>query len=118
MIQALHHLELAIRPGEEQAGRRFWKGILGLTEIPKPARLDPRGCWFALPDGRELHLGVADDFAPATKAHPAFSVADIDATASALEGAGHAVQWDHRLERRRFYASDPSGNRLEFTEPV
>lgn len=117
MIRALHHLELAVREGEEEAGRRFWNGVLGLQEIPKPASLDARGCWFQLPDGREIHLGVAEEFSPATKAHPAFAVDDIDAIATALAAAGHPVRWDRRLQRRRFYSADPWGNRLEFTEP-
>jgi len=117
LIRGLHHLELAIREGDEAGGRRYWSGVLGLPEVPKPPTLDPRGCWFQLPDGREVHLGVADDFTAATKAHPAFVVDDIDALAGALEAAGHSVKWDTRLERRRFYTSDPSGNRLEFTEP-
>ena len=116
MILGLHHLELAFREGEEEAGRRFWNGVLGLPEIPKPLTLDAGGCWFRLPDGRELHLGCAGEFAPATKAHPAFAVADIDTVAAALTAAGHPVKWDTRLERRRFYSADPWGNRLEFTE--
>jgi len=117
LITGLHHLELAIREGDEDAGRRFWSGVLGLPEIPKPPSLDARGCWFQLPDGREIHLGVAEDFTAATKAHPAFAVDDIDAVAGALEAAGHEVNWDRRLRRRRFYSTDPFGNRLEFTEP-
>ena len=116
MITGLHHLELAIREGEEAAGRRFWGEVLGLAEIPKPPALDPRGCWFALPDGREIHLGIAEDLVAATKAHPAFTVSDLDAVAAVLAAAGHPVKWDTRLERRRFYSSDPWGNRLEFTE--
>jgi catechol 2,3-dioxygenase-like lactoylglutathione lyase family enzyme len=61
---------------------------------------------------------VADPFQPASKAHPAFAVSDIDALFAALEKAGVNCSWDEALDGvRRFYARDPWGNRLEFTEP-
>jgi hypothetical protein len=35
----------------------------------------------------------------------------------ALQTAGVSCKWDEALEgRRRFYARDPWGNRMEFTE--
>ena len=50
-------------------------------------------------------------FVAARKAHPAFAVADLDALAAELGD----VAWDDGLPGvRRFYASDPFGNRLEF----
>ncbi len=59
---------------------------------------------------RQLHIGVEEPFRPATKAHPAFSVNDIQ-TAFATE---LGIVWESLAGRRRFYARDP-GNRLEFT---
>ena len=73
------------------------------------------GAWFAL-GAQQLHVGVAGDFAPATKAHPGLSVTDaeLDALAARLEAAGSPVEWDERLPGvRRFYTADPFGNRLE-----
>jgi hypothetical protein len=62
-----------------------------------------------------LHVGVERDFAPARKAHPAFVVDDLDALAARIGD----VTWDDELPGvRRFYASDPFGNRLEFLEPT
>jgi hypothetical protein len=66
-----------------------------------------------------LHIGIAEPFQPATKAHPAFSVSEIEALFSTLKQAGVPVIWDKTLsEVGRFYATDPWGNRLEFTEPA
>ena len=49
------------------------------------------------------------------KAHPAFCVQDIDALARRLEEAAFPAVWDDALpDRRRFYTSDPFGNRIEF----
>src|SRR5215213_9109739 len=70
---------------------------------------------------QELHVGVADDFAPARKAHPGLRVGSdgaLEALAGALTAAGAAVEWDDRIEgRRRFFTSDPWGNRLELLAP-
>jgi hypothetical protein len=72
--------------------------------------------WFALGEGRQLHIGVEEPFAPAGKAHPAFrlSAAELDQLASRLDAAGELVEWDDSLPGiRRFYTADPWGNRLE-----
>jgi catechol 2,3-dioxygenase-like lactoylglutathione lyase family enzyme len=56
-------------------------------------------------------------FLPATKAHPAFLVADIAAARAQLEAAGVATRSDDAIPgKRRFYAGDPFGNRLEFIQ--
>ncbi len=117
MLVGLDHIQIAIPPGSEEEARRFYGGLLGLKEVPKPEALRRRGgCWFVGP-GIELHLGVEDPHVPARKAHPAFRVADLDALRSQLEGAGVTTVSDELRPRvRRFYAYDPSGNRLEFVE--
>jgi hypothetical protein len=44
-------------------------------------------------------------------------VSDLDQLAHSLAAQGVSVLWDHALaERRRFYAADPFGNRLEFMQ--
>ncbi len=116
MIMALDHVQLAMPAGGERDARGFYSGLLGLDELEKPATLAARGgAWFALPDGRQLHLGVEEPFRPSKKAHPAFVVADLDEMAERLEAGGSSVGWDEELApRRRFYGEDPFGNRLEF----
>jgi len=116
-ILGLDHVQLAMPPGEEAAARRFYGGVLGLTEVPKPAPLAPRGgCWFV--GGRAvLHLGVEAEFAPARKAHPALLVDDLAAWVEHLVAAGIAVVPDETLpEVRRCYVADPFGNRIELIE--
>jgi catechol 2,3-dioxygenase-like lactoylglutathione lyase family enzyme len=110
-------VQLAAPPGCEDEARRFFGGLLGLDELEKPEPLQARGgAWFALGDGRQLHIGVEDPFAPSRKAHPAFrlSAAELDELARRLEAAGEHVEWDDSLpDVHRFYAADPWGNRLE-----
>ena len=116
-LTGIDHVQLAIPPNGEATARAFYGGRLGLREVAKPNALAPRGgCWFVGP-GIHLHLGVADDFQPAHKAHPAFSVANLAALRNRLIEADVSVIEDESVPSvRRFYASDPFGNRLEFIE--
>lgn len=119
MISGLDHVQLAMPRGGEERARAFFAGVLGLAELEKPPTLAGRGgVWFALPDGRQLHLGVEEPFRPSAKAHPAFGCSDLDGLARRLEASGYDVRWGEELApRRRFYGEDPFGNRVEFIEP-
>jgi catechol 2,3-dioxygenase-like lactoylglutathione lyase family enzyme len=112
-IVGLDHVQLAAPPGCEADARAFFGDLLGLAELGKPPALAARGgVWFALPDGRQLHVGVEAAFVPAAKAHPAFLVSDYDALR-----AHFGAEEDEELPGvRRFYAADPFGNRLEFVD--
>ncbi|MQA04411.1 MAG: glyoxalase [Streptosporangiales bacterium] len=111
----LHHVQLAIPPGGEDAARQFFVGVLGMTEVAKPPALAARGGLWVRADDLEIHCGVEPDFRPAVKAHPGIRVADLDALADRLHAHAIAVYWDDNFPgHRRFYAADPHGNRLEF----
>lgn len=113
----LDHVQVAIPAGSEGIARAFYGELLGLAEIDKPATLAGRGgCWFTLGD-RQLHLGVDPDFRPATKAHVAMVSGGLDDLRARLEEAGVPTRDDAPIEgRRRFFADDPFGNRLEFLQ--
>ena len=114
----LHHVQLALPPGGEDACRAFYVGVLGLTEVVKPPVLAARGGLWVRADGLELHLGVEADFRPQRKAHPGIVVADLDTLAERLERHGSPVTWDDAFPgMRRFYTEDAFGNRLEFLQP-
>jgi catechol 2,3-dioxygenase-like lactoylglutathione lyase family enzyme len=82
----VHHVQLAMPPGEEETASRFYAGTLGMERVPKPDALASRGgCWFR-GAGLELHLG-----------------ADVTEDTQ-LEG------------HDRCYVRDPFGNRLELIE--
>jgi catechol 2,3-dioxygenase-like lactoylglutathione lyase family enzyme len=112
----IDHVQVAAPAGSEPEARRFYGELLGLTELTKPPALQLRGgVWFGC-GAHQLHVGIAQDFTPARKAHPALLVAlrDLDALARRLAGAGCDVQWDDAIPgTRRFYTWDPGGNRLE-----
>jgi catechol 2,3-dioxygenase-like lactoylglutathione lyase family enzyme len=119
MLAGVDHVQLAAPPGSEERLRAYYVGVLGMTEIPKPPVLAARGgCWFRA-GAVQLHLGIEENFRAARKAHPGLRVTDIGTYAARLEARGATVTWDADLPgHRRFYSSDPVGNRLEFLEPV
>lgn len=102
---------------EEDRARAIFVGVLGMTEISKPAVLPTRrhlvpGC------GLELHLGVELDFKPARKAHPGILVDDLGAVSKRLAIVGYSAWPDGNFPGfRRIYVVAPVDNRLEFIEP-
>lgn len=118
-VLGLHHVQVAAPRGSESRLRAFYGAVLGLTELAKPASLAARGgVWFQCGD-LELHIGIEEDFRPATKAHVAILVHDLDGWRARLEEHGHQVLVDRALPGfSRFYVDDPAGNRLELLEPL
>jgi catechol 2,3-dioxygenase-like lactoylglutathione lyase family enzyme len=117
-IYALDHVQLAMPEGEEDTARGFYRDVLGLNEVAKPAPLAGRGgVWFEK-GSLKLHLGTEKDFRPARKAHPALLVKDINAFQKSCEAGGCATKSDSDLpDYSRFYIDDPFGNRIEILEP-
>jgi predicted enzyme related to lactoylglutathione lyase len=75
------------------------------------------GCRFES-DTVRIHLGVEDDFRPAKRAHPALLVESLNTLRSRLVDAGASIVDDQPLPGfRRFYVSDPFGNRIELLSP-
>ncbi|HEX2562981.1 MAG TPA: diguanylate cyclase, partial [Acidimicrobiales bacterium] len=109
-------------PGGEEAERaaeRFYVDVLGLERVPKPPTLAVRGgCWFEGLSVR-LHLGVDADFRPATKAHPAIVVDDLDVLCQRIVAAGGEVRSADGLPGvARVHTDDPFGNRVELIQAV
>jgi catechol 2,3-dioxygenase-like lactoylglutathione lyase family enzyme len=115
-LAGLDHVQVAAPAGSEAAARRFYGEVLGMPELTKPAALQARGgVWFAC-GTHQLHVGIAEPFAPATKAHPALAVPapDLDRLAERLAQADCPVHWDDAIPgTRRFHTADPWGNRIE-----
>jgi catechol 2,3-dioxygenase-like lactoylglutathione lyase family enzyme len=83
-------VQVAAPAGCEDEARAFYGDLLGLLELEKPAALAGRGgCWFAC-GPQQLHIGVSEAFAPATKAHPALLLRDSAALAALVARLGAA----------------------------
>jgi catechol 2,3-dioxygenase-like lactoylglutathione lyase family enzyme len=121
-IVGLDHVQVAAPAGCEARARAFYGDALGLRELAKPEALAARGgCWFQCGE-LQLHVGVAEPFAPATKAHPALRVRDAAALAALLDrlaARGFPVRRDSDLPGIvRAFADDPFGNRIELVAPA
>ena len=107
-------MQVAIPVGGEPLAREFYAGVLGLTEVPKPAALAARGgAWFEGGTTR-VHVGVEADFAPAKKAHPALL---IDGLRAFIDASGLAARWSDEVPgTTRCHVDDPFGNRIELID--
>ena len=117
-IVGIEHVQLAMPSGREDEARRFYTGLLGIPEKPKPAELARRGgAWFET-GAIKIHLGVETNFRPARKAHPALLVRGLESLVQRLREAGVEVFEDALVGYYRVYVADPFGNRLELMERI
>ena len=114
-LTGIDHIQIAAPPGSEDEARKFYGELLGMEEIPKPENLKGRGgCWF-LCGSQEVHIGIQQDFMPAKKAHPGFTVNALEQLKLRLEEANYVISEEPPIEgRSRFFTHDPFGNRIEF----
>jgi catechol 2,3-dioxygenase-like lactoylglutathione lyase family enzyme len=119
-ILSIDHVQIAMPASEEDTARAFYVGVLGFTEIPKPAELAKRGgAWFQS-GNVQLHLGVEADFKPARKAHPAFLVDDLDSLIAKVQNAGYETDTSQPPVDgyKRAHVFDAFGNRIELMEKI
>ena len=117
VVRCIDHVQIAMPPGGENEGRRFYGQVLGLTEVAKPASLAGRGgVWFE-DDQIKIHLGAEPGFKPARKAHVCFAVDDLDTTAKEMAAQEFEVRPDTAISTiKRFFTADPFGNRIEIMQ--
>ena len=111
---AIDHVQVAIPVGAEDAARRFYGGVLGLVEVPKPPSMAARGgAWFQAGPVK-VHVGADPSFAAARTAHPALVRQDLRRFVAA---AGLEVRWDDEIPGVvRCHVEDPFGNRIELID--
>lgn len=116
-VVRIDHVQLAMPRGGEERARRFYGGVMGFTEVPKPEPMRARGgLWFDA-GGAAIHLGLEDDMRPSVKAHPALVVRGLDAYIARLAAAGCTWRASDELPgTRRGHTTDPFGNRIELIE--
>ncbi len=120
MILRLHHAQICIPRGAEDAARQFYCGLLGLPEVPKPDALQGRGgFWMQLGDV-QVHVGTEDGVdRRATKAHLAYEVSDLAAWRAHFQHADIAILEGIPIPGYdRFELRDPFGNRIEFIQRI
>lgn len=98
--------------------REFYGGLLGLSEIDRPALLNEMDLvWFDLSHGRQLHVFAADELRPQPGAHLALAAMDYDGLLARLKEAKVAAKHDDSwLGQRRCFVHDPFGNLVELMD--
>ncbi len=119
-LERVHHVQIMIPAGKESDARDFYCGLLGLTEITKPAELAGRGGFWLELSGFQIHMGVGNGVKPEnSREHVAFQVRGLEVWTGLLEGnkievkRGTSIPGYRRIEFR-----DPFNNRIEFLESV
>ncbi|TFD99749.1 VOC family protein [Jeotgalibacillus salarius] len=117
LFEGIDHIQLTAPAGSEDEARRFYSGLLGLKEMPKPVNLRGNGgCWFIC-GNQEIHIGREENYTPPKKAHPAFVVKHVDELRTRLSEESVSIFEEEPIEgRTRFFVRDPFGNKLEFLE--
>lgn len=114
----LSHISITMPTGEDQRARWFYRGCLGLREIPKPeTSCTPGGIWFDV-GGLELHISAEERRGGCdAQRHLGFGCGDVEKLRARLEAAG--VEIENAVEKpwKRFFVHDPFGNRIEIHAP-
>jgi catechol 2,3-dioxygenase-like lactoylglutathione lyase family enzyme len=119
-ILGIDHVQITVPKGEEDAARRFYCGVLLLTEVEKPLVLQSRGGFWLKVGDRAVHAGTEDGVdRGATKAHVAYAVNDLNAWRARLFEAGIEVEVGVPIPGYdRFEFRDPFGNRVEMIQAI
>ncbi len=113
-VTQIDHCSVIITDVERS--RRFYGGMLGLQEIPKPRTFDFVVVWFDL-GNQHLHLLLKDQADSLSPRHFALRVADIAAARAHFRAHGIAMQETTPIPGAdRFFISDPDGNRIEIIQ--
>ena len=119
-ILSVDHVQITIPRGAEEAGRAFYCGVLGLTEVEKPGSLRERGGFWLLAGQTPVHVGTEDGVdRAAKKAHVAYRVDDLSLWRKRLHDHRFAVADPPAIPGvLRLELRDPFGNRVELVQPV
>ncbi len=113
-------LHVALLVSDLARAKAFYETVLGLAPCARP-QLPYPGAWYALGDGRQVHLMQLPDPAAGSvrpehggrDRHVAFGVHDLDALKRRLDDAG-IVCTTSQSGRAALFCRDPDGNALEF----
>jgi catechol 2,3-dioxygenase-like lactoylglutathione lyase family enzyme len=119
-LERVHHAQITIPTGAENAAREFYCDFLGLKELQKPESLKARGGFWLELGAFQIHVGTEADFdRTKTKAHLAYQVENLSAWREKLGEKGIKILEGIPIPGYdRFEFRDPFGNRVEFLQKI
>src|SRR5665213_1027718 len=114
-ITVIDHVQIAVPKALEAQALAFYRGVLDLTEIPKPEELRGRGgAWFQT-GNLQMHIGIDPEGGSSkSKRHVCFLVGNLANAKANIEAHGIAIEEEGAAEGLiRFFIRDPAGNRIE-----
>jgi catechol 2,3-dioxygenase-like lactoylglutathione lyase family enzyme len=117
-VLSIHHVQVSIPIGSEDKARKFYCGVLGFAEVPKPESLIGRGGFWLELGNLQIHFGTEDGIdRTKSKAHVAYLVGDLEEWRSKLTQNGCEIIDGIPIPGYdRFEFRDPFGNRVEFLQ--
>ncbi len=117
MITGIHHVGVLV--ADIARALDFYRGVLGLTECPRPALSYP-GAWLDLGHGQQLHLMQLPNPDPTQRSayggrdrHLALQVNELAQLTERLQTAGIGYT-ESQSGRAAVFCRDGDGNTLEF----
>jgi len=103
--------------GCENEARSFYNGLLGLSEIPKPASIRARGgVWFEA-GSLDVHVSIEEQHqGHDIQRHFGLECSDVAGLRARLKAAGVTSEDGRPVPWQRFFVCDPFGNRIEIHE--
>lgn len=113
-ITQIDHVSIIVTDVERS--RRFYRDLLGLSEIAKPRTFDFVVLWFDL-GNQQLHLLHKPQADSRSPRHFALRVADVPAARSYFQQNNVPIQETTPIPGAdRFFLFDPDGNRIEIIQ--
>lgn len=112
----IHHVSLMVNDVDAAMG--FYRDLIGMEELERPP-FEFDGAWLDAGGGLQVHL-IAGTVPDDRGQHVALAVRDLDDVVAALRDAGLDVPDPKPVADRpirQTFVLDPSGNRVEFTQP-
>ena len=115
-IEATHLDHVSVLITDVERSRRFYRDLLGLTEIAKPRTFDFKVLWFEL-GNQQLHLLLKDKPDTRSPRHFALRVKDVPAARGYVREHGIVPDETTLIPGcDRFFVYDPDGNRIEIIQ--
>jgi catechol 2,3-dioxygenase-like lactoylglutathione lyase family enzyme len=115
-LTGIHHNSIVVT--DMLRARHFYRNVLGLREIERPANFTAPVVWFEVGD-EHVHLIPSERPDDESPRHFALHVEDAKAAREHLRSRGVAIEETIPIAGAdRFFIQDPDGNKLELIQWV